>query len=69
MHSTAAKPTKEKLKVFATYGTLEQLETDNGLPFYSKEFADFALEEGFKHHRITPLHPRANGGAENFMKL
>ena len=69
-YSTAAKPTKEKLKrVFATYGTPEQLETDNGPPFNSKEFADFAAEEGFRHHRITPLHPQANGEAGNFMKL
>ena len=30
---------------------------------------DFAQEEGFKHDRITSLHPRANGEAENFMKL
>ena len=70
VYSTAAKPTKEKLKkVFATYGAPEQLETDNGPPFNSKELAGFALEEGFKHHRITPLHPRANGETENFVKL
>ena len=70
IYSTSFKPTKEKLrKVFATYGTPEQLESDNGPPFNSKEFAEFAAEEGFRHHRITPLHPRANGEAENFMKL
>ena len=43
--------------------------SDNGPPFNSKEFAEFASQEGFKHHRVTPLHPRANGEAENFMKL
>ena len=70
VYSTAMKSTKEKLKkIFAAYGTPEQLESDNGPPFSSKEFAEFALEEGFKHHRITPLHPRANGEAESFMKL
>ena len=70
VYSTAMKSTKEKLKkIFAAYGTPEQLESDNGPPFNSKEFAEFALEEGFKHHRITPLHPRANGEAESFMKL
>ena len=70
VYSTSAKSTKEKLKkVFATHGTPEQVETDNGPPFTSKEFNDFALEEGFKHHRVTPLHPQANGEAENFMKL
>ena len=70
VYSTAMKSTKEKLKkIFAAYGTPEQLESDNGPPFNYKEFAEFALEEGFKHHRITPLHPRANGEAESFMKL
>ena len=29
----------------------------------------FASEEGFRHHCVTPLHPQANGEAENFMKL
>ena len=70
LYSTAMKPIKEKLKtVFATYGTPEQLETDNCLPFHAKEFAEFAVEEGFRHHRITPFHPKANSEAENFMKL
>lgn len=45
------------------------MESDNGPPFTSKEFAEFAATEGFIHHRVTPLHPRANGEAESFMKL
>ena len=68
--STAMKHTREKLKhIFATYGTPNVLVSDNGPPFNSHEFEEFATEEGFKHHRITPLHPRANGQAENFMRL
>ena len=27
------------------------------------------MEEGFRHHKITPLHPQANSEAESFMKL
>ena len=70
MYSTGIKPTKEKLKkIFATHGTPIQVESDNGPQFQSKEFAEFAAVEGFRHHRITPLHPRANGEAESFMKL
>ena len=70
MYSTGTKTTKEKLKkIFATHGTPIQVESDNGPPFQSKEFAEFAAIEGFRHHRITPLHPRANGEAESFMKL
>ena len=68
--STGIKQTKEKLKkIFATHGTPVQVESDNGPPFQSNEFAEFAAAEGFRHHRITPLHPRANGEAESFMKL
>lgn len=70
LYSTAITSTKEKLKkIFATYGTPVQLETDNGPPFSSREFSEFAAEEGFRHHRVTPLHPRANGEADSFMKL
>lgn len=61
---------KEKLKsMFATYGIPRQLESDNGTPFQSKEFAEFAEIEGFHHHRVTPGRARANGVAESFMKL
>ena len=55
--------------MFATHGTPRELESDNGPPFNSKEFAAFAQEEGFHHHRVTPGHARANGEAESFMKL
>ena len=70
VYSTGIKPTKEKLKkISATHSTPIQLESNNGPPFNSKEFAEFASMEGFKHHQITPLHPRANDEAENSMKL
>ena len=62
--STNFQVKKEKLK-----RTLERLESDNGPPFNSKEFQEFAAQEGFQHHRITPNHPRANGEAERFMQL
>ena len=55
--------------MFATRGTPRQLESDNGLPFNSREFAEFAKTERFHHHRVTPEHARANGEAESFMKL
>ena len=70
LHTTACKQTKEKLKkIFSTHGIPRRLESDNGPPFNSIDFANFAIEEGFEHHEITPLHPRANGEAEAFMKV
>ena len=60
---------KERLKhIFATYGTPRRIESDNGPPFNSKEFNEFAKQEEFQHHRVTALHPRANGEAERFMQ-
>lgn len=68
--STACKPTTERLKkMFATHGTPRTVDSDNGPPFNSHEFREFAEEEGFRHHRVTPLHARANGQAESFMKM
>ena len=68
--STSFKATKSKLKrIFATHGIPNKVETDNGPPFNSQEFQRFAQEEGFIHHKVTPDHPRANGEAENFMKI
>ncbi|KAK2547614.1 Uncharacterized protein P5673_032352 [Acropora cervicornis] len=42
--------------------------SDNGPPFNSEQFKDFAKEEGFVHHRVMPNHPRANGQVERFMQ-
>ena len=68
--STSGRSTCDKLRaIFATHGIPERLETDNGPPFNSAEFKEFSKEMGFKHHRITPEHPRANGEAERFMKV
>ena len=41
---------------------------DNGPPFNGHEFAQFADYLGFKHRRVTPLWPEANGEVERFMK-
>ena len=55
--------------MFANHGTPRTIESDNGAPFNSGNFARLAEEEGFHHHRITPEHPRANVEAESFMKI
>ncbi|KAK3092635.1 hypothetical protein FSP39_005203 [Pinctada imbricata] len=69
VHSTSAKSTIPKLdKIFSLFGIPEELKTDNGPPFQSADFAKFADYLGFRHRKITPLWPKANGTAERFMR-
>lgn len=63
IHSTSAKVVLPRLKsIFARQGLPSVVKTDNGPPFQGQEFADFAVICGFKHRKITPLWPEANGG-------
>ena len=60
----------ERLKhIFASYGTPRRIESDNGPPFNSKEFSGDAMQGGIQHHKVTPLHPRANCEAESFVRV
>jgi hypothetical protein len=45
------------------------VKSDNGPPFQGHDFADFASLCGFRHRRITPLWPEANGAVERFMAV
>ena len=68
--STSIKPVRRKLKkVFAVYGIPKVVQTDNGPPFSSHEFKNFASEMGFRHKTITPRHTKAQGQVEGFNKL
>lgn len=67
--STAANAVIPKLdQLFATFGTPRVVRTDNGPPFNGDEFAKFAQILGFKHRKVTPFWPRANGEVERFVK-
>ena len=55
-------------KIFSEFGIPEVLRTENGPPFNGKDFAHFARTLGFKHRKVTPLWPRANGEVERFMR-
>ena len=66
--STAAKVVIPKLNsIFARQGFPNIVKTDNGPPFQGTEFAEYAKTVGFKHRKITPLWPEANGIVERFM--
>ena len=53
---------------FARYGIPDTLVTDNGPPFSSHEFADFAKRWNFLHKTSSPHHPASNGMAESAVK-
>lgn len=53
--------------LFSLIGIPDEVMSDNGPPFNGRAFAEFATYMGFKHRRITPEHPQANGMAEKFM--
>ena len=67
--STSATATIPKLdKILSSYGVPKIIRSDNGPPFNSTEFAKFATNIGFKHRKITPNWPEANGEVERFMR-
>ena len=55
-------------KILSEWGGVKQIKTDNGSPFNSHAFAEFAKYSGFRHRKITPRWPRANAQAEAFNK-
>ena len=54
--------------IFASQGFPKVVKTDNGRPFQISDFKDFANQAGFRHRKITPFWPEANGDAERFMR-
>jgi hypothetical protein len=65
---TSATAIQKCKEVFAQHGIPKVIKTDNGPAFISGEWAAFVRDYGFKHQKITPLHPEANAGAERTMK-
>ena len=55
-------------KIIGEFGVPKTIKTDNGPPFNSSTFADFARYKGFHHRKITPLWPLANAEVERFMR-
>ena len=54
--------------IFTSFGIPKLVKTDNGPPFTSGEFKNFAETLGFTHKLITPYWPQANGEVERFMR-
>ena len=51
-------------EIFARFGYLYSLKTDNGPQFVSREFEEFLRGCGIEHRRSPPLWPQANGEVE-----
>ena len=65
---TSAKTIEALRELFATYGLLQQLVSDNGSQFTSEEFAQFMTTNGIKHICCAPYHPASNGLAVRFVQ-
>ena len=50
---------------FSVHGIPNQVTSDSGLQFSSKEIKDFAMEWSFKHLTSSPHYPQSNGLVEN----
>ena len=69
LRSTTSTSVIKKLKAhFSRHGIPEQLVTDNGSQFVSREFVKFAKEWDFEHFTNSPRHSQANGKAESAVK-
>ena len=69
MSSTTSTQTIDRLRtIFARYGVLAQVVTDNGPQFTSAEFQLFLKTNGIKHITTAPFHPVTNGQAERFVQ-
>ena len=65
LSDTTSKSVISKIKSqIAKYGIFEDLISDNGPQFKSREFEDFALKYGFRHTTSSPGYPKSNGMAE-----
>ena len=51
------------------FGNVEQVITDGGPPYDSREFRKMVRRVRFKHHMTTPENPQANGFVEVFQKV
>ena len=50
-------------------GDPEQIVSDNGTPFTSREFGEFCNQHGIRRIRSTSYHPATNGEAERFVQV
>ena len=62
--ATSDETTEKPQTVFVNLGLPEQIVTDNGSAFTSKEFETFLQWNGIQQIRTAPYHTASNGQAE-----
>ena len=69
LNNATAKTVIQKMKShFSRYGIPDYPISDNGPPFQSEEFDEFADAWDFKHNPSNPGHSQSNGQAESAVK-
>ncbi|KAM7298633.1 uncharacterized protein ISCGN_019211 [Ixodes scapularis] len=69
LRSTRAQVVIDVIKsIFARHGIPQRLRSDNGPPFFSREFTYFAKSYGFDHVTSSPHFAQSNGGAERMIR-
>lgn len=66
--TTAGKLVKACKSAFARHGVPRIVRSDNGPPYNSKSFAEFAKNYGFEHTTSSPRFPQSNGFVERMVK-
>jgi hypothetical protein len=61
--------TKRLKHHFSSHGIPDTVFTDNGPPFNSKDFKNFATEYEFNHKTSSPEYAQSNGKAESAVKI
>jgi transposase InsO family protein len=56
-------------RIFDRFGLVEEIVTDNGLPFVSKEFEDFLAADSIKHGKSALYSPQANAAVERLNRV
>ena len=63
---TASKTIDVLRQVFAQFGVVKQIISDNGRTFTSAEFQNFVKNNGIIHKTSAPWHPATQGLVERF---
>ena len=64
--TSTARIVLELRTIFARWGLLKTLVSDNGPQLVSAEFDIFCKQNGIRHIKSAPFHPSTNGEVEQF---